>query len=968
MFLKYLDIFGFKSFADRTHIEFADGITALLGPNGCGKSNVVDAIKWVLGEQAAKTMRADKMEDVIFNGTEKRPALGVAEVTLTISNEKNLLPLDVSEITIKRRLYRSGESEYYINNIPSKLKDVRELFWDTGVGKAAYSVMEQGKIDQVLSSKPEDRRYLFEEAAGITRFKVKRAEAERKLEKTEENMKQLDGILGEVKHSYETLKVQADKTIKYRDLKEQIFNYELDIQLLKLKDFNQDFSRKKEELENIGKKRSRIREEIDEINRILTEHMDKVNEMQKLINDMEKEMLSIAVEKQNKDNLSKVLVQKQKETEAKARLLESRKAGIEEKIESLQDDIDEKEADIRKFVERISDIEENIGNFENNITIAGNKISENDKKASEYEDQIKEIISMRTKMEKELESITEDIVTELDSKLKDAGYSSAAHNKAKEVVSEILNKLKVLISGRKNIFSDFEKLSSHSEEENRKITETALTAFSDIEKLIENLSGAVETLEKTSLAFIDDFLSPEGIITQKRRIDEQILQNKQSETEKKQAIDGLKTDNTDLVKKIDEYRETLENLRLNHVQMKTQKEAAESEAKMIHREISGQQAALHDLENELFEENKRLEEVNQQVLDIEGEISELDYKGNKIASELTRIENDCKDKSSDMSEKQQVLKDKNLEASKIQTQYEQCALSVATSETEIKNLKENFIETHSRDLMEFEERMFTITTSAVEIKGALADAKQQLKDLGSVNLMAPEEFNETKERYDFLNNQLQDLQKAKDDLQRITDEIRAEATELFLKTYNQIKKNFHNMFRRLFGGGRAELHLVDPQNVLESGIDIFAQPPGKKLESIALLSGGEKTMTAVALLFATYMVRPSPFCLLDEIDAALDEQNVFRFVNTLREFANVSQYIVITHNKKTVAGASTLLGITMEESGVTKAVTIKIENENGSVSVVTVPDEDFQEEDVPPEENVYIPPRPPKRNHEVVAE
>ena len=968
MFLKYLDIFGFKSFADRTHIEFADGITALLGPNGCGKSNVVDAIKWVLGEQAAKTMRADKMEDVIFNGTEKRPALGVAEVTLTISNEKNLLPLDVSEITIKRRLYRSGESEYYINNIPAKLKDVRELFWDTGVGKAAYSVMEQGKIDQVLSSKPEDRRYLFEEAAGITRFKVKRAEAERKLEKTEENMKQLDGILGEVAHSYETLKVQAEKTIKWRELKDKIFDFELDIQLLKLKNFNQDYSRKKEELETIGNRRTQIKEEIDQINQILTENMDKVNEMQKIIHDMEKEMVSIAIEKQNKDKLSKVLVQNQKEIESKVQLLESRKAGLEEKIESLQEDIDEKESDIRTFVKRIADIEENIKSFEDNITAAGNKITENDLKAAEYEEQIKTIVSQRSDLEKDLESITEDIVTELDSKLKDAGYSSSAHTKALDNVTEILKKLNVLVSGRKNIFSDFTKVSTHSEEESKKITETAVTAFVDIEKLLTDLESAVETLEKTSPAFIDDFLSPEGIITQKRKIDEKIQQNKQSELEKKQDIEGLKTANTGLAKKIEEYRETLENLRLDHVQMKTQKEAAESEVKMIHRDISNQQAALHDLEGELFEENKRLEEVSQQVLDIEGEISELDYKGNKISSELTKIENECKDKSSDLTEKQQKLKDKNIEASKIQSQYEECYLSVARAETEIRNLKENFSETHSRDLMEFEERMFTITSSAVDLKESLNDTKQQLKDLGSVNLMAPEEFNEIKERYDFLTNQMQDLQKAKDDLQRITDEIRAEATELFLKTYNLIKKNFHNMFRRLFGGGRAELHLVDPQNVLESGIEIFAQPPGKKLESIALLSGGEKTMTAVALLFATYRVRPSPFCLLDEIDAALDEQNVFRFVDTLREFANVSQYIIITHNKKTVTGASSLLGITMGEEGISKAVTIKLENENGSVSVATVPDEEFQEEDVAPEENVYIPPRPPKRNHEVVKE
>ena len=211
MFLKSLDIFGFKSFVDRTHIEFADGITALLGPNGCGKSNVVDAVKWVLGEQSAKNMRAESMEDVIFNGTQSRKALNVAEVTLTISNEQGLLPLDISEITIKRRLYRSGESEYWINGTQAKLKNVRELFWDTGVGKAAYSVMEQGKIDQILSSRPEDRRYIFEEAAGITRFKAKRAEAERTLAKTEENMKQVDGILGEVRRSYDSLKIQADK-------------------------------------------------------------------------------------------------------------------------------------------------------------------------------------------------------------------------------------------------------------------------------------------------------------------------------------------------------------------------------------------------------------------------------------------------------------------------------------------------------------------------------------------------------------------------------------------------------------------------------------------------------------------------------------------------------------------------------------------------------------------------------------
>ena len=237
MFLKSVEIFGFKSFADRSKIEFTEGISALLGPNGCGKSNIVDSIKWVLGEQATRMLRAERMEDIIFNGTENRKPLNVAEVTLTLSNDEGVLPIDISEISIKRRLHRSGESEYFINNTPARLKEIRELFFDTGIGKTSYSIMEQGKIDEILSSKPEERRYIFEEAAGITKFKQKAAEADRKLQKTEDNMRQVEGILGEVKRSYDNLKKQSEKTGDFRKYREEIFNLELDIHLLKLKDF-----------------------------------------------------------------------------------------------------------------------------------------------------------------------------------------------------------------------------------------------------------------------------------------------------------------------------------------------------------------------------------------------------------------------------------------------------------------------------------------------------------------------------------------------------------------------------------------------------------------------------------------------------------------------------------------------------------------------------------------------------------
>jgi len=961
VFLKSLEVFGFKSFVDRTRIEFADGITALLGPNGCGKSNVVDAVKWVLGEQSAKNMRAEKMEDVIFNGTETRKPLNVAEVTLTIANENGLLPLDVSEITIKRRLYRSGESEYYINNAQVKLKDVRELFWDTGVGKAAYSVMEQGKIDQILSSKPEDRRYLFEEAAGITRFKAKRADAERKLERTEENMRQVEGIMGEVKRAYDSLKIQSDKAIACRKLRDDIFNYELDIQLLRLKNFSQDRDRKMADAKKAEVLRDEARIEIDKINDSLTENMEEVNAMETQLVSLQKEIYGLAVEQNEKDKQAKQLNERQTEIKQKLSQLEGRKTLLEERIETLREDIDEQESSLHQKRRRIEEIANNIDSFEDNITLAGTQITENDRQAAEYEKNISDIFQEKLSYQKDLESITEDIVTELDSKLKDAGYSSASCANAKEKVDSLLGKLSAISSGRKNIFSDFTSISNPSNADIAHFSENALQAFTEIEDISKQLTVAVEEYTSATPQFIDEFLAPEGIITKKRTIDRKITVLDEQNESLREKIATLKSENAGLVGKINEYRSTLENLRIQKAQMQTQIQAAEDQIRILRRDLASQETSMHELENELYTETKRFEDIHDQVLEIEGEIASIEHKGLKLTAELENLEKTIKTRNNDVSGKKEFIKQKTADMAKYQSQFERLSLELATTETEIRNIKENFRDTHSRDLMEFEERMFTITVPTGELRDKLAKARQSMKELGNVNLSAPEEFAETKERYDFLSSQIADLQKARDDLNRITEEIRAESTELFLATYNKIKKNFHNMFRRLFGGGRAELRLVDPHNVLESGIDIFAQPPGKKLENIALLSGGEKTMTAVSLLFATYMVRPSPFCLLDEIDAALDEQNVLRFIHTLRDFANVSQYIVITHNKKTVSGAGTMLGVTMEESGVSKVITIRLENE-GEGGGNTLPDpEPFEEEDVELNEDVYIPPHPPKR-------
>jgi chromosome segregation protein len=935
LFLKSLDIFGFKSFADRTKVEFADGITALLGPNGCGKSNVVDAVKWVLGEQASRAMRAEKMEDVIFNGTENRKPLNVAEVILTLANDAGLLPIDMPEIEIKRRLYRSGESEYYINSASVKLKEVRELFWDTGVGKTAYSVMEQGKIDQILSSKPDERRYLFEEAAGITRFKIKSAEAERKLSKTEENMRQVEGILGEVKRSYETLKVQADKTLKYRALREEIFQFELDIQLLRLKRFKYERDERTQEFNRRTGLRDAIRAEMDAMSKSLEENMDVVNSMEERLNEYQKNIYGLAVEKAAKEKEAKFLAEQRSENKAKIQQNEGRERAIGVKIEELADDAEGQDEVVRDLRKKVQDIEENIRSFEENIRLIASRIGENDSTVRRTEEDIRRLEKDQAEYEKNLEAITDDIVAALDAGLKEAGYSAGERRKAEAELNETLGLLRTLLAGREALVRDLVDAADRalsgaeppSAPELKRIAQGLTAALAEAAENADKVLALFETYRKSSPSFLDEFLAPEGIITKKRTYDAQIRAAKEGIEQGRERIAALRRENENLSVKTDEYRATLEELRVNRMRMATQAQAAEEQAKLIRRELTGQEALRKTIQDELFFDRKRFEEIEERIADAESEIAGIEHRGIQLTAELEKLERDIALRNGDVAGKQDGIKKKITELSKVQESLERIHLELVQSETEIKNIQDNFRETHSRDLMEFEEKIFTITTSTGELREKLNAARNGLKELGSVNLMAPEEFTETKERYDFLSGQLADLTKARNDLENITAEIRAESSELFLTTYNKIKKNFHNMFRRLFGGGRAELRLSDSNHVLESGIEIYAQPPGKKLENINLLSGGERSMTAVALLFATYMVKPSPFCLLDEIDAALDEQNVSRFVQLLREFGGTSQFIIITHNKKTVIGAGTLLGVTMEESGITKVISVRIDED-----------------------------------------
>ena len=960
MFLKSLDIHGFKSFADKTHIDFAEGITALVGPNGCGKSNVVDAIKWVLAERNSKNLRAEKMEDVIFNGTERRPALNTAEVTLTIANDKGLLPLDEEEIAITRRLYRSGDAEYFINKRPAGPTEIRKLFLDTGVGKAAYSVMEQGKIDQILSSKPEDRRYLFEEAAGISRSKTECAEAERELEKTRQNMVQIEIAMNEIKRQYDTLKVQSEKTIKYRKYKEEIYETERDLALLRLKNFVQDKAHHEEDLKRILEKRDKIRQEIEEINNTISENMDKVKEMQDNLYNKQASLLAIGQEKNGKMELIKQQNQQAMILKEKINSLEGRRNSIQERIDNIQEEIDEQNANLHTKTKQLNDIKSNIQSFEDNITTSSSQITENDKQVDSFKNQIQKLEEKRLDLQSTLAQITEDIVKTLDEKLKDAGFSENALKKAKDELETKINKLKIFVEGRKNIFGDMISQNLASQDYKDAVCQ-AEKAFEDAFNQLNEIQLAISEYQNASPAFITEFLSPQGIMTKKRDIDEQINQNIQSVESINSQISLLHGENKTLLSKIEEYKETLNKLKLNEIQMKEQISASQSQINMLNRQISSEKASLEETENELFIETKRADEISDQINTYQDELAEIEYRGKKLAEEMNELDAEIAKANKNVSGKSDSLNKKREEQNRCQEQYERLTISINSSDNDIRNVKQNFQEQYSRDLMEFEERMYKITVPAADLREKLSQTKKDFQSLGTVNLMAPEEFGEVKERYERQRTNFEDTQKSLENLIRVSEEIKSKSAEMFLETYNQIKKNFHNMFRRLFNGGRAELKLADPTNILTSGIDIYAQPPGKKLENIALLSGGEKTMTAVALLFATYQVRPSPFCLLDEIDAALDDKNVSSFVTALESFASVSQYIVITHNKKTVMGASTMLGITMEESGVSKMIALRLDEDIKRGAEIDRSQDDFVEEDVPEEEGIVVPQRPPKR-------
>ena len=925
MFLKSLEIYGFKSFADKVNLEFSDGITSLLGPNGCGKSNIVDAIKWVLGEQSTKTLRAGRMEDVIFNGTDTRKPLQVAEVSLVISNEERHLGIEEAEVEIKRRIFRNGESEYYLNRNRVLLKNIRELFYDTGVGKSAYSILEQGKIDQILSSKPEDRRYIFEEAAGISRFKVQSIEAERKLAKTDENILQVETILKEVKRNYETKKNQAAKAISYRNLKKEQFSLEVDVQLSTLKSYLLLRESKIEQKE-------RHERDYEAQKGSLSNCDQEIEQMQDQLRTLGAERITMQTELQRLDEAIKgkadkldLLPQRFRDFLQQKDQAASRSQVILEHIERDTSEIDQKLDEMADIDASVVQLEEEMARNQKALDASRAMLLGHNEEIAGLEaknlrlDETLEELSLRIK------ELTDIIVIQLEEKLKQSGYNLQKKQAARADLVEGIEHVKKTLEEQ----MQFLKQLTHTALSSQDLVERQIQFHQSLGIALGRIQTLFQTYEAMQPSFLDELISPEGTISEKHRLDDRMLSIRKQVQSNRERIAYLREENVRLSQEIERYQDSIGDQKVAMNQLLSQKSAAKEWVSKLQRSVTEQEYQYKDALKLAETAQERIYETQEDIRSVEGEVKESKSRIASLNADLKELilvieeqSNQIRAKQNQKNERYEELQNLRSEKEKLELQIDQLASNVASLYT-------NFFDNYGKSLKEFEGRMSEETADIPVLKARLDEVRKSIDGMGYINQMAEEEFGEVKEQYDFLTKQLDDLNKAKADLDSVVLQIKSRSEELFLASYKQISQNFQEMFRRLFGGGRAELTLVDPQNVLESGIDILAQPPGKKLTHLALLSGGERSMTAVALLFATYLVKPSPFCILDEIDAALDDRNIGYFLSVLEEFARKSQFIIITHNKHTVMGSQTLLGVTQMEAGVSTMVSYRIGNFKG---------------------------------------
>ena len=1179
MYLKRMELQGFKSFADKTVLEFKPGITSVIGPNGSGKSNISDAIRWVLGEQSMKSLRGSKSEDVIFAGTQARKSLGFAEVSIVIDNSDGKLPIDYTEVTVTRKLYRSGETGYFINKTPCRLKDIVELFMDTGIGKDGYSIIGQGKIDEILSNKSEDRRHIFEEAAGIVKYRTRKQESEKKLEQTKLNLLRINDILSEIESNIEPLKLQADKAKQYLDLREELksievglFVYNINTYKEKLEQLVKDIdilnSQKESEdgkMESLQSSKEALRQAVDEIT-------SQIEQMQNLgfesTNKIEKINSEIGINKeriQNNENNKERLTKEIKEVKIRiAELQEEQKQKLEKKTnltsnkEKFETELKQKEAELAELTKKLSDkeleieskkqlvesntdkkyelaadintLDVNFENLEKRKKQVQNEISqaiseldlargdkqelskgfyeieskrntaasnlekkqaiknESMEKVKQYEDEVAKLeYNQRMKQarhqflvetEKEKEGYNKTVKSLLLNCEKDSNLSKGVHGvlanlisvdkeyeiaiemclgqALQNIVTETEQDAKKLIEHlRKNSLgrASFLPISSVQGRKLEKITKMdgVIGIASDLvkcnkkyEQIVLNLLGrtvvvkdmdtAISLAKKDKYSFRivtlqGDIISSTGSISggsvqQKsvnilgrsreieelekdlKKLEKQIELKKQEKEDYANSIGDLIEETAKLEKDLQEIdivyatekqkmvaiEENINRLEVRRDKLKQevvdidkQKEKNRKQKEEKEQERSGLAKEIEEL-NEVIEQfainnkdnQKYIDDLNLDITNLKISVSSFDESENSIDEMVARIKQDIENHNKSIDSKQQNItkieqdnKDLAISIKNLEAQIEQIKQDVENSSTKIDELKQERIlkneklsKTEAEISSQFnvleglKEQIVKLDVKRTKVEQDIQDVteelweeyeltpnntegyqkpnnvmtaqkrvnelRNQIKDLGNINIDSIEEYKKTRERYDFMSEQRLDLENTATKLRKIISDMLNTMELQFKEKFAIISKNFNEVFVELFGGGKAELILEDENNILECGIDIRVQPTGKKLQNMMLLSGGEKAFTAIALLFAILKMNPAPFCILDEIEAALDDVNVYRFAEYLKKFCKETQFLIITHRKGTMEAADTVYGVTMEENGVSKLLSIKL--------------------------------------------
>ena len=1181
MYLKRLELQGFKSFADKTVLELMPGLTTVIGPNGSGKSNISDAIRWVLGEQSMKSLRGTKSEDIIFAGTQNRKSLGFAEASLVFDNSDEKLPIEYSEVTVTRKIYRSGESGYYINKTPCRLKDILELFMDTGIGKDGYSIIGQGKIDEILSNKSEDRRHIVEEAAGRVKYRARKEETEKKLEHTKLNLLRVDDIVTEIEGSIGPLKEQSEKAKKYLDYRENLKNIEVGLFLNNIEE-NKNNLNKIEEDETILKenyedeltKQNKFQIQKDDLKSDIDNITNQIEEMQKLgfesTNKIEKINSDIKVNEErisnNEINYKRFeedineTKNKIEELKEEQKTKENKKENLYKNKEKFETELKEKQAELEKISSKLSEkeieieekkkkVEANVDlKYENQNVISTQNatfeevekrektlknevqttISELDSSRitkGEIEKEFSEIESKRNKAQEKLNNINEkraestqkikeyeDEINKIsynirmkDSRLKflqetekeKEGYTKSVKNllldcdKNKELSKGVCGVLANIVSTEKeyetaiemclggslqNIVieteSEAKKLVEHLRKNNmgrasflpitsvkgRKIDKYdskhingIIGVASDLVKydkkyegiilsllgrtiIVDNMDNGVELAKKNRYSFRivtlkGDVINPSGSITggsvmqktvnilgrsreiesiqkeikvlnkkleniQKEKEDylsdiEEVLEEASSLEQNMQEIDITYATEKQKMVSIEENVERLENrlARLKQEQesiinkkqeLNSIKEEAKEQIEKLSKENEELNKVIEEFANLNKDNQKYIDDLNFDITNLKISVSSFEESEMSIKEMTERIEEDIKNNEESIRNKQEQLsniKNDNEQLlnniNELKNKITQIKEDVENSGNKVAKLKEERIKSNEKlektekeieslfktieglkeqlvkidvkktktaqDIEDIINKMweeYELTPNSCEnyekpanvaqTQKRVKEIREEIKKLGSINVDSIEEYKQLKERYDFMCEQRLDLEDAIAKLKKIINEMTQVMKEQFSEKFKIINKNFNEVFKELFGGGKAELILTDEQNILECGIEIQAQPTGKKLQNMSLLSGGERALTAIALLFAILKINPSPFCVLDEIEAALDDVNVFRYADYIKKFTKETQFLVITHRKGTMEAADTVYGVTMEENGISKLLSMKL--------------------------------------------